>query len=159
MAGRRSRSAGRSHVPSGPIFEIGAVAGALEEPRSLLKSWAEQDILRPAAAAQGTGTRRWFDRETAVKAGILVEVRRLLGHRFRPGEIGKVIAGLDAEMIDRKRDREPVLLVIYRAGEAFAVTYMEPEPTKLAHLTKRHAGLLLINLTAINTRLWDALDA
>lgn len=152
--GQRSGKAARTTAAL--LYET--MAAAYGENQTLFKSWCEQGILRPAEHARGTGTRRSFDRPTAIKAGILVELRRLLGVRFRPGEIGKLVAQLEPNLIDRGRDDTPMLLVIYRKKGAFAEHYTALDPTKLAHLAKRHSSLLIVNLTAINERLCNALE-
>src|SRR5262245_16136369 len=119
---RRKRAADREATE--PLYEIGAVARATGEPRPLLKSWAEQGILVPAIEASGTGSRRWFDRPTAIKAAILVELRRLFGTRLQLGEIGKVVATADPDLIDRRQDPARVLLIIYRHEGRLAEDYV-----------------------------------
>src|SRR5439155_25408274 len=86
---RRTSRAGAARRATGPLYELSAVGRATGAAPSLLKSWCEQGILVPAIEARGTGTRRYFDRATVLRAAVLVELRHLLGTRLRLGEIGE----------------------------------------------------------------------
>jgi hypothetical protein len=145
-------ASGRRSSP-GTLYEIGAIARAHDVPRSVLKSWCEQLILQPAAEARGTGSRRWFDRRTAIIAGVLVELRRLLGPRFRPGEVGPFVAGLDDQLLDRGRDPKQVGLVLTRDGDVLGHQYMGLDPKNIEHLTTRHPAFVIVNLTTLTERL------
>jgi hypothetical protein len=154
--GRRTR--GAAQHPTGTLYEIGAIARAHGVSRAVLKSWCEQEILLPTAEARGTGSRRWFDRPTAIKAGVLVEMRRLLGPRFRPGELAPFVTELDDVVLDRKGDPTPVGLVLTRKGDALAVQPMPLEADKLVTLATRHPGFIVVNLTKLTERLSDMLE-
>jgi hypothetical protein len=149
---RHQATVGRPSSPSA-LYEIGAVARAHGVPRALLKSWCEQGILQPATDARGTGSRRWFDRRTAIVAGVLVEVRRLLGPRFRPGELAPSVAELDEHMLDRRSDPEPVGLVVTRRGDKLGQQYMALTAENLMHVAKRHSAFVIVNLTTLTERL------
>jgi len=108
--------------------------------------------------AQGTGTRRYFDRATVVRAAVLVELRRLLGTRLRLGEIGRWVATLEPGLIDRRRDESPAWLVAYRDGGRLAEAYVGDDPQRLARLLRQRGAVVAVDLVAVNAKLWEALE-
>ena len=158
---RRTSRAGAARRATGPLYELSAVGRATGAAPSLLKSWCEQGILVPAIEARGTGTRRYFDRATVLRAAILGELRHLLGTRLRLGEIGKWVATLDPDLIDRQRDPARVYLFASRVGDSLSEAYVsvsEEDPVKFMHTLRQWRAAVVLDLTAINERVWTALE-
>jgi len=141
------------------LYDIGAVAAAIECPVRRLESWVEQQILEPVAEASGPGTRRKFDFGTAVKAGILHELRWLLGPHFRPGEVGRYFAALGPYSHEWRflRDQSPrprsMLIVLSRdpRRKTLAAAFTDSKPDALERI-ERHGALVVINIDEIAAR-------
>jgi hypothetical protein len=146
------------------LYDIGAVADAIECPVRRLESWVEQQILEPVTEASGPGTRRKFDFATAVKAGILNELRWLLGPQFRPGEVGRYFARLGPYSHEWRflRDRDDrsrsMWIVLYRDRRlrTLAAAFTDSKREALERI-ERHGALVVINIDAIATRVRTAL--
>jgi len=146
------------------LYDIGAVADAIQCPVRRLESWVEQKILEPVAEASGPGTRRKFDFATAVKAGILNELRWLLGPQFRPGEVGRYFARLgpyshEWRFLKSRHDRSrSMLIVLYRDPRlrTLASAFTESKQEALERIA-RHGALVVINIDEIAARLRAAL--
>jgi hypothetical protein len=145
--------------PGGVLYDIGAVADAIQCPVRRLESWVEQQILEPVAEASGPGTRRKFDFATAVKAGILNELRWLLGPHFRPGEVGRYFAALgpysrEWRFLRDQPDRtSSMLIVLYRDPrlKTLAAAFTDSKVDALQRIT-RHGALVVINMNEIAAR-------
>jgi hypothetical protein len=146
------------------LYDIGAVADAIQCPVRRLESWVEQQILEPVADASGPGTRRKFDFATAVKAGILNELRWLLGPHFRPGEVGRYFARLgpyshEWRFFGDRPDRTgSMLVVLYRDARrrTLAAAFIDSKEDALARIA-RHGALVVINIDEIAARVRMAL--
>ena len=146
------------------LYDIGAVADAIRCPVRRLESWVEQQILEPVAEASGPGTRRKFDFATAVKAGILNELRWLLGPHFRPGEVGRYFAQLGPYspewrfFKDRQDRSRSGLIVLYRDPRlrTLAAAFTDSKRDALERIA-RHEALVVINIDEIAARVRTAL--
>lgn len=146
------------------LYDIGAVADAIECPVRRLESWVEQQILEPVTEASGPGTRRKFDFATAVKAGILNELRWLLGPHFRPGEVGRYFARLgpysqEWRFFKDHTDRPHAMwIVLYRDArrKTLAAAFTASKQDALERIA-RHGTLVVINLDEIAARIRRAL--